>query len=314
MRFAIQHGIGDPRWTVDVLAPQALTRWCKSAESNGWDAIGFTDHPAPTAPWIESGGEGVADPFGSLGFCAAVTERVRLLTFVLVPSYRSPFLAAHQLATLDRLSNGRLTIGLGTGYLFGEILALGGQPQQRLESFDRSLATMLKLWAGEEVTEIDESYSARRVRGLPPVLQSPHPPLWIHGNSRFGLLRAARDADGWLGMMTWGSPELARTARTRPIDDLEDLRRRIEALRAAAEASGRSPGAPEVVVAGAWSMLDVRRAAPAETYLETIDSLRQMGVDCTVSLCCGDDPGAAEETLAWFGQEVIRSSRSASGT
>ena len=125
VKFGIQHSVGDPAWTPAILAPAAVSSWVRTAEDVGFDAIGFTDHPAPSAAWVDSGGEGVADLFAGLAFCAALTSRVRLLTFVLVAPYRNPFLAAHQLATLDALSGGRLTVGLGTGYLFGEFKTMG---------------------------------------------------------------------------------------------------------------------------------------------------------------------------------------------
>jgi probable F420-dependent oxidoreductase len=309
MKFAVQHSIGDPSWTVATLAPANVTAWCQAAEAGGWDAIGFTDHPAPTVPWIESGGEGVADPFTSLGFCAAITTTVRLLTFVLVPAYRSPFLAAHQLATLDQLSGGRLTVGLGTGYLFGEFRALGIDPGARRQSFDEGLDLMRRAWAGEEITAKGErssvEFSAKRVRMLPPVVQVPHPPLWIHGNSPFGIARAGRYAQGWLGMMTSGSEVMARTTRTVPLPDLNTLERRIDEVRSAASAAGRDPGEVEIVVAGAWPMLDVRGGRSADAYLTDVAALERLGVDWTVSLCCGDDPGVAQATIEQFAEEVI---------
>ncbi|MHB8465967.1 MAG: TIGR03619 family F420-dependent LLM class oxidoreductase [Acidimicrobiales bacterium] len=305
MRFAIQHAIGDPAWSPATIAPANVRAWCEAAETHGWDAIGFTDHPAPTAPWIDSGGEGVADPIASLAFCAAVTSRIRLLTFVLVPAYRNPFLAAHQLATLDRLSGGRLTIGLGTGYLFGEFRALGADPGTRREAFDRAVDIMRRAWGGEEVTADDGRFAAKRVRGLPPVVQRPHPPLWVHGNSPFGVDRAGRYAQGWLGMMTTGSEVMARTTRTRPLPDLQTLARRIGEVRKAAHSAGRDPEDVEIIVAGAWPMLDVRTRRPADTYRAEIAALEGLGVDWTVSLCCGDDPGVARETVEAFGDEVI---------
>jgi probable F420-dependent oxidoreductase len=306
MKFAIQHAIGDPNWVPEEITPANLAAWCRTAESSGWDAIAFTDHPAPTGPWIDNGGEGVIDPFSSLGFCAAVTSSVRLLTFVLVPAYRNPFQVAQQVSSLDRLSGGRLTVGLGTGYLFGEFRALGVAPDDRLSRFDTYVDLMRRGWSGEEVSVETDFFSAKRVRVLPPVVQSPHPPLWIHGNSSFGLTRAARYADGWLAMMTSGV--LAKTTRTRPIPDLATLAERIEAIRIAAAAEGRPPGQPEIIVAGAWPMLDVRSAPDPDMYFARIAALRALGVDWTVSLCCGDDPGAARDTVAWFGEGIVRPS------
>jgi probable F420-dependent oxidoreductase len=305
MRFAVQHAVGDPAWTPAILAPGAVTAFAKAAEAGGFDAIGFTDHPAPSAAWIDASGEGVADPFSALGFCAAVTSSIRLLTFVLIPSYRNPFLAAHQLATLDALSGGRLTVGLGTGYLFSEFRAVGADPASRRTEFDRAVEMMRTAWAGNEISAETPAFVARRTRVLPPVVQRPHPPLWIHGNSPFGVERAAQYAQGWLGMMTHDNDVLVRTTRTTPLRDLDELARRIDDVRKATVAAGRDPDAVDIVLAGAWPMLNVRTGRPADAYLEEVESLEALGVAWTVSLCCGDDPGAAQETIERFGEEVI---------
>ena len=304
VRFAVQHGIGDPAWCPEMLDPGHFTEWCQTAEVCNWDAIAFTDHPAPTAPWIDSGGEGVADLFTALAFAAAVTNSVRLLTLVMVPTYRNPFQAAQQVATLDRLSAGRVTLGLGTGYLFGEMRALGSDPARRLDDFDRNVDILIQAFSGAEVTEANARFTAKRVRLLPPVVQQPHPPLWIHGNSRFGIERAARYGAGWLGMMTGNSEVLARTTRTRPLPDFVTLAERISDVESAAEASGRLRR-PEIIVAGAWPMLDIRAGRSPAQYAEEIAILTELGVDWTVSSCCGDDPGASQATIEWFGSEVI---------
>jgi probable F420-dependent oxidoreductase len=306
MRFGIQHAIGDPAWTPGILAPDAVIRFARAAEAGGFDAIGFTDHPAPSATWVDSGGEGVADPISGLSFCAAVTTRVRLLTFVLVPAYRNPFLAAHQLATLDALSAGRVTVGLGTGYLFGEFRALGADPGARLHAFDERVSLMRQAWAGEDISVDTGDLVAKGTRVLPPVVQKPHPPLWIHGNSRFGVERAGRYGDGWLGMMTGDNDRLVRTTRTMPLRDVDALARRIDDVRQAASDARRDPADVEIIVAGPWPMLDVRQRRPAELYLSEVAELEKLGVDWAISLCCGDDVGAAQETVERFAEEVVR--------
>jgi probable F420-dependent oxidoreductase len=305
MKFGVQHSIGDPAWTPAILSTDAVVRWARAAEAGGFDAIGFTDHPAPSAPWIDSGGEGVADPISGLAFCAAVTTRVRLVTFVVVPPYRNPFLLAHQLATIDALSDGRVTVGLGTGYLFGEFRALGADPGSRLQAFDESIEMMRRAWAGEEVSVETSEFVARGTRVLPPVVQRPHPPLWIHGNSRFGIERTARYGAGWLGMMTGHGERLARTTRTVPLPDFDALKKRIDDVRAAVTAAGRDPAEVEIVVAGPWPMLDVRKGRSVDQYVEDVATLESFGVDWAMSLCCGDDPGVAQETVEHFGEEII---------
>lgn len=303
MRFLVQHAVGDPAWRPEVLAPRAVAGFARAAEQAGFSALGFTDHPAPSAAWVQAGGEGSADLFSALGFCAAVTESIRLVTFVLVLPYRNPLLAAHGLATLDRLSDGRLVVGVGTGYLRSEVRALGGDPDGRLEAFDTAWETIEQAWRGEPVTASGPGWSARGVVVPPPRVQQPRPPLWVHGNSRFGTERAARRGQGWIAVL--GDARLTATIRTPALPDLDALERHIDALRAATEAAGRRPEDVEVVVAGAWPVLDVRTGWSRDRLQEDVAQLAARGVDWAVVLPCGDDGGAARDTVLRFGEDVI---------
>jgi probable F420-dependent oxidoreductase len=303
MKFGIQHAAGDPNWVPEILDPGAVTEFARAAEHSGYAAIAFTDHPAPSTKWIDSGGEGVADPFSSLGFCAALTSTIRLLTYVLVPPYRNPFLGAHQVATLDALSGGRVTVGLGTGYLRGEFRALGVDLEQRRDTFDEYLAVMRAAWSGDEIALDTATFSAPGTQVRPLPVQRPHPPLWIHGNGSWGIERAARDLQGCIFMLS--GPELIRTIRTLPIADLDALAQRIEQLRDATAANGRTRDAVEVVVTGMWPMLDVRKGWSVDERLEQVATLEALGVTWVVSTCCGDDPAAAVDTVRAFGEQVV---------
>jgi alkanesulfonate monooxygenase SsuD/methylene tetrahydromethanopterin reductase-like flavin-dependent oxidoreductase (luciferase family) len=167
MRIVVQHAVGDPAWHPSVLAPPSVADFARLAERHGYAGIGFTDHPAPTVRWTAAGGEGSADPLVSLAYCAAVTSSIELMTFVLALPYHNPFRLAHQAATLDALSGGRLTLGLGTGYLRGEMRAMGADPGARLASFDAVLETMLTAWTAESVSGSGPGWSARDVHVQP---------------------------------------------------------------------------------------------------------------------------------------------------
>jgi probable F420-dependent oxidoreductase len=303
MRFGVQHAVGDPKWVPAILEPAAVRRFVHAAEDTGFDAIGFTDHPAPSANWIERDGEGVADPISALGFCAGITDRIRLLTWLLIPPYHNPFHAAHQIATLDALSGGRVTLGLGTGYLRSEFHAMGADPLARLTEFDERLDLMLEAWAGQTLTASGSGYSARAVRVLPPIVQRPHPPIWIHGNSPWGLRRAARYGHGWIAML--GSGQIFDTIRTVPIPDHEALKVRIDELRIEVERAGRSTAAVEIIATGNWSYLDIRRGWDTDAFLGDVAALDSLGVDWIVVTICGDDVGAAEETVQRFGTDIV---------
>jgi probable F420-dependent oxidoreductase len=303
MRFGVQHAIGDPNWVPAILAPDAVRKFARAAETSGYDAIGFTDHPSPSANWVDRGGEGVADPISGLGFCAGITDRIRLLTWLLIPPYHNPFHAAHQIATLDALSAGRVTLGLGTGYLKSELFAAGSDPSTRLREFDEKLAVMRQAWSGATVSATGSGYSGRGVKVLPPIVQQPHPPIWIHGNSPWGTRHAARDAQGWIAML--GQGEIFDTIRTVPIPDVEALKPRLDDLRSAIDAAGRQPNDVEIVVTGNWGYLDVRKGWDTDACLAEVAELEALGADWIVVTICGDDAGAAEETVLRFGADVV---------
>jgi probable F420-dependent oxidoreductase len=229
-----------------------------------------------------------------------VTSTIRLLTFVLVLPYRNPFVAAHQLATLDCLSAGRVVIGAGTGYLKSELRAVGADPDQRLHDFDEAWTVMTQAWEGGDVSLEGAGFSARGT-------QRPHPPLWVHGNSRFGRERAASLGQGWLVVM--GDEQQATTMRTPRIPDRDALARGIADLRRLTEQAGRAADDVEVIVAGNWPMLDVRKGWDADRRLEEVAALAELGVDWIAMLTCGDDPVAAEETVRRFGEDVVGPSR-----
>jgi probable F420-dependent oxidoreductase len=303
MKFAVQHGVGDPRWTPAIITPEATKQFAVTAERAGYDAIAFTDHPAPSNRWVEAGGEGVADLFTSLGFCAAVTERVRLLTYVLLPTYRNPFVTAHQAATLDHLSGGRLTLAMGTGYLKSEMHALGVDPDNRRQRFEEALHVCKQVWSGDDVSIEGFGYSARGVRSVPSALQRPHPPLWLHANTSWATDWVVGEGQGWMGMIV--GPERMPTLRTVPIPTLDDFAARVDDVRARCEVAGRDPSTLEIICNGAVPMLDIRDGLDAGAMLETVALLEQMGTDWVAFNLCGDDPVASIETLEWFAEHVI---------
>src|SRR3546814_12270174 len=116
-----------------------MIRGVKAAEQHGYDAVAFTEHPAPSLKWLEAGGHQSLDLTSALSFCAAVTERVRLMTYLMVLPYHTPFVAAKALATVDRLSAGRVTVVAGSGNLRSEFLALNVDRAVRHRILDKGL-------------------------------------------------------------------------------------------------------------------------------------------------------------------------------
>ncbi len=148
MRFMFQypdfHGLAGDMLDAGLVAELAVT-----AERNGWKGFAFTEHPAPSTKWLATEGHQSLDPFVTLSHVAAVTTELKLLTYLAVLSYRNPLSLAKSAATLDRLTNGRFILGVGTGYLKAEYFALGVDFEERNELFDEALDVMPMHWSGE---------------------------------------------------------------------------------------------------------------------------------------------------------------------
>jgi probable F420-dependent oxidoreductase len=190
------------------------------AEAAGFDGLSFTEHPAAGVNWLTHGGHQTLDPFVALGFAAGATERLRLLTYLAVLPYRNPFLLAKTAASLDRLSGGRLTLGVGTGYHKTEFFALGVDFEERNELFDEALDVLALAWSGEPFSYTGRHFEARNVVQRPRPAQQPIP-VWIGGNSRLARSRVAARGQGWMPM--GGTAELAATTRTPHLESLDEL-------------------------------------------------------------------------------------------
>lgn len=213
----------------------------RQAEARGFAGVFLTEHPAPSQAWRESGGHDALDPFVGLSHVSAVTERLRLFTYLTVIPYRNPFLLAKTVATLDRLSGGRLELGTGTGYQKGEFAALGVAFDERNELFDESLEVMKAAWTGEPVAFQGRHFGARANALLPTPAQSPHPRMWFGGNSRVTLRRVVDHDGGWMPLPN--NPAASRALHSPPLVGLGDLARYLETLRSLADRSGK-PGPP----------------------------------------------------------------------
>jgi probable F420-dependent oxidoreductase len=136
-----------------------------------------------------------------LSYLAAVTERLRLGIGVLYSGRRNPAVQARELATIDQLSRGRLTVGLGVGneYHRATLTALGIPADRPVRRLIEGIDVMRALWAGGEADYKGELYSFTGIRAQPEPVQRPGPPIWIGARAEPALRRAVRIADGWTG-------------------------------------------------------------------------------------------------------------------
>ena len=139
------------------------------------------------------------EPVALLTYAAACTERLRLGSAVLLTALRSPVHLAKSLATLDHLSGGRLTVGVGLGGNPRIYPAFGLHAAQRAARFAEGLRLMKRLWTDERVTFEGEFFKLQNASMEPKPLQKPHPPLWFGGHHPNALRRAVELGDGFIG-------------------------------------------------------------------------------------------------------------------
>ena len=187
-----------------------LVPLARHAEAVGFDSVAFSDHIVyplgfatnypysadgmptytPESPWL--------DPLVAIASCAAATERLRFITNVYVLGYRHPIAAAKQVASTDFLSAGRLSFGVGAGWLREEFDALAEPFEGRGARMVEAIEILRALWSGDPVEHHGEFYD------FAPVQMSPPPertiPILIGGHTERAMRRAAAIGDGWLGL------------------------------------------------------------------------------------------------------------------
>lgn len=224
--------------------PEDLEALVRRGEALGFTSVMIADHivfPSVVTskyPYTVSGvfpGQGDAlEQLALMAFIAGKTERLRLVTSVMILPYRNPVATAKTLATIDVLSRGRVTVGVGVGWLREEFEALGAADFDRRGAVsDEYLRIFKALWTESPVSFAGEFYRFEDVRCLPEPVQKPHPPIWIGGHSKAALRRVARLGDGWHPV--GANPAVPLTPA--------DLRRDLDELYRLTEAEGRDPSA-----------------------------------------------------------------------
>lgn len=290
----------------ELLTASGLQACAAAAERLGYGAVFVTDHPAPDAAWLERG-HPTLDPFVALSFAAAATSRIRLHTNLLVLGYRNPFLAAKAVASLDALSAGRVTLGVGVGYLEPEFDALGASFGDRAAVADDALVAMRAAWTGEPVDREGPAYRAAGTVVWPRPTQRPHPPIWVGGNSLAAMRRAVRFGQGWSPMP---SPKAAAPHLGTPgIEGVAELADRITRLHELAAEEGRHDSLdiaviPRTMAGFASGGSGVDRWS-SEAVLDEIGQLREAGGTALVVNLPGVELASYLDALEQFASEIM---------
>jgi alkanesulfonate monooxygenase SsuD/methylene tetrahydromethanopterin reductase-like flavin-dependent oxidoreductase (luciferase family) len=179
----------------DLADPLAIVELARVAEASGWDGLSIWDSLGISM------GTSAVDPFVTLAAVATATERLQLITSVVALTRRRPQLVVQSAATLDRLSGGRLVLGLGAGGDPGDFRSFGEDwdAPARLARFDEALELVDRLLRGETVDHEGPAFTVRGVAVGPRPERRPRPPIWL-GGMRPGALRRAARCDGWIAI------------------------------------------------------------------------------------------------------------------
>ena len=230
-----------------LATPDSILALATRADALRYDSLFVTDHvvlPASMArsvyPYSSTGqlpggaAQDYLEPLAVLAWLAHVTRRIRIGTSVLVVPYRNPVVTAKMLATVDRLSRGRVILGAGVGWLREEFEALAAPPfEARGAVTDEYLRLMRAAWTTDPVRFEGAHYTLRDVHALPKPVQAGGIPIWIGGHTDAAVKRAGTLGDAW------------HPIALRPPGLLlpDEYATRAKQVRAWAQRAGRDPGA-----------------------------------------------------------------------
>jgi len=270
---ALGIGTGARREVIDAVAV--------AADDSGFatllagEHVVMVDRPTSRYPYADDGRIAVPavadwlDPMIGLSFAAAATRRIHIATGILLLPEHNPVLLAKQAATLDLMSAGRLTLGVGIGWSEEEFAALGVPFARRGPRAAEYVAAMRTLWRDDVASFDGEFVSFDAVRVNPRPVRDRRIPIVVGGNSDPALRRAATWGDGWYGFNLSG---------------VEQVAERIDTLRGLCRAVGRDPGELRMAVA-------LRDVDPGD-----VPALAGAGVDELVLVeAPPDDPRAAAD-------------------
>lgn len=185
--------------------PENIVRIATLAEELGYESLWVGEHVVAPSPRVPPSPidptHPMLDPMVALAFIAAVTERVKIATGIVILPQRNPLVLAKQVASLDVLSGGRLLLGLGVGYLEPEFRAVGVPLADRGRRSTEYLEAMRQLWNSPEPAYEGAYVAFSGVDAYPRPVQPSGPPIVIGGLSAAGYRRAVKLGNGWYG---WG--------------------------------------------------------------------------------------------------------------
>ena len=308
----MEFGLHLPASSADVKASD-LIRFAQCAEELGFYCITVADHvivpknisiPYPYTVDGKYPGTGYhLETLMTMGFLAGATHRIRLITSVMIAPYRNPIITAKMLASLDVLSQGRVIVGLGVGWMKEEFENLQAPSfADRGKVTDEYIHAFRELWTQDNPSFNGRYCNFSDIIFIPKPVQQPAIPIWIGGHSKQAIRRAARLGDGWHPI--GGVPTI-------PLEP-EDMKRDLTLLGEFARAAGRDPQRIRVALKGSLfdkeKKIDGRRRrfmGSAEEIASDIRAYHDVGVDTMIFDVRRPTITETLERMEWMAKEVI---------
>jgi probable F420-dependent oxidoreductase len=308
----MQFGLHLPASTPNVSSGE-LIRFARSAEALGFYYITVADHivvpqeisiPYPYTVDGKYPGTGYhLETLMTMGFLAGATRSIRFVTSVMIAPYRNPVITAKMLATLDVLSNGRVTAGIGVGWMKEEFENLQAPNfAERGKVTDEYIHAFRVLWTQDDACFNGNHCKFNDITFLPKPVQQPAIPIWIGGHSRQAIRRAAQLGDGWHPI--GGVPTI-------PLEP-EDMKRDLDLLADFAHAAGRDPKKIHIALKGSLfdreKKIEGRRRhfmGTAEDIASDIRAYRDAGVHTLIFDVRRPSFTETLERMEWLAKDVI---------
>lgn len=268
--------------------PDAMRRILGALEACGYESAWTGEHvvaidpqqpPSPIPPEFP-----MLDTVAALSFAAAVTERIKLGSGIILLAQRNPLVLTKELSSIDVLSKGRLLFGVGVGYVKGEFDAMGIPFEERGARTSEHIEVIRSLWTQDKPVFEGEFTSFQGIQSNPGPVQRPHPPIIVGGMSPAAYRRAVAHGNGWYGFN--------------------------QTVEAAAESiAGLRAAAGEVDRRDALGTLSISVTPRGAVDSDTVRRYQDLGVDRLILLPRPSGDGSAEETTIRFIEETAAALR-----
>lgn len=247
----------------------------KRAEDLGYETVWVTErllYPVnPRTPYMATPDGSLPDPYKlvfdpleSLTWVAANTSRIRIGTSVIDSPYYNPVMLARRLTTIDVLSGGRLTLGMGLGWSEDEYEATGAPMTKKGKRADEFIQVLKAIWTTDPSEFSGEFFKLPRSTILHKPVQNPHPPIFLAAYSPGAMKRVATHANGWLPAGV-------------PIGGMQQM---LSGIRAMAEQAGRKPEEIELIVRANLSLTDAPLGDDRFPFMGSADQIKSDIAGC----------------------------------